>query len=110
MPHYMFQGRYSAASLKAMVDTPQDREVQARKIVEAAGGKLLQFFFCFGEDDFVVLIEGPDDASIAAVTFTIGASGGFSAGRTTKLMTAQEAMKSMAKAKAMSSSYAPPKA
>ncbi len=110
MPFYMFQGRFTPASMKAMLDNPQDREEPARKIIEAAGGKLLNYFFCFGEEDFVVLLEAPDDATVAAVTLIIGASGGFSGGKTTKLMTAQEAMKSMAKAKAMSSSYAPPKA
>ncbi len=110
MPFYMFQGRYTSASMKAMVDNPSDREEAARKIIEAAGGKLLNCFFCFGEEDIVVLIEGPDDATMLAASFILGASGGFSGGKTTKLMTTQEAMTSMAKAKALTSSYSPPKA
>jgi hypothetical protein len=38
MPFYMFQGRYSIAAIKAMVDKPQDREAAARPLIQAVGG------------------------------------------------------------------------
>jgi len=40
----MFQGRYSAAALKAMADNPQDREAAARPLIEAMGGKIHHLF------------------------------------------------------------------
>jgi uncharacterized protein with GYD domain len=107
MPFYMFQARYTAAAIKAMVDSPQDREAAARPLVEAIGGKLHHLFFCFGADDVVALIEAPDDKAMAAGALAIGASGAFSSGATTKLMTAAEAMAAMAAAKKASASYKP---
>jgi uncharacterized protein with GYD domain len=107
MPYYMFQARYTAAALKAMVDTPQDREVAARPLVEAVGGTLHHLFFCFGEDDVVALIEVPDDNAMAAAALAIGASGAFSGGATTKLMTSGEAMEAMATAHKATASFRP---
>lgn len=107
MPMYMFQARYTAAAIKAMVDKPQDREVAARPLVEAVGGTLKNLFFCLGEDDVVAIIEAPDDEAMAAGALAIGASGAFSSGRTTKLMTAQQAMSAMKKAAAAAKVYKP---
>jgi uncharacterized protein with GYD domain len=107
MPFYMFQGRYTAAALKAMVDNPQDREAAARPLVEAVGGKLHHFFFCFGSEDVIAIIEAPDDKAMAAGSLAIGASGAFSGGATTKLMTANEAMAAMTAAQTASASYKP---
>ncbi len=105
MAYYMFQGRYATGSLKAMVENPQDRETAAREFVEAAGGKLVQFYFSFGSDDVVAIIEAPDDTTIAACSLVLGASGAMSGGATTKLMTSSEAMSAMSKAKSLAASY-----
>jgi uncharacterized protein with GYD domain len=108
MPFYMFQGRYSIAAIKAMIDKPQDREAAARPLIEAVGGKLHHLFFCFGNEDVVALIEAPDDKAMAACALAIGASGALSSGGTTKLMTSAEAMAAMTAAKKASASYKPP--
>jgi uncharacterized protein with GYD domain len=107
MPFYMFQARYTADAIKAMVDNPQDREAAARPLIEAIGGKLHNLFFCFGTEDVVAIIEAPDDNAMAAGALAIGASGAFAGGATTKLMTATEAMAAMTTAKAASGSYTP---
>lgn len=108
MPMYMFQARYTAAALKSMVDNPQDREAAARPLVEAVGGNLHHLFFCFGAEDVVALIEAPDDTAMAACALAVGASGSFSGGATTKLMTAGEAMEAMTAANKASTIYKPP--
>jgi uncharacterized protein with GYD domain len=108
MPYYLFTARYTTASLKAMVDKPQDREAAARALVEGAGAKLHHIFFMFGQDDIMALIEAPDDTVMAAGALAIGASGAFSGGATTKLMTTQEAMKAMGNAQAALKGYTPP--
>ena len=107
MPFYLFQGRYTPAALKAMVDNPQDREAAARPLVEAVGGKLHHVFFCFGQEDVIALIEAPDDTAMAACSLIIGGSGAFGGGATTKLMTAAEAMKAMQRAQSARGSYKP---
>ncbi|MFO1088655.1 MAG: GYD domain-containing protein [Hyphomicrobiales bacterium] len=108
MPHYMLQGRYSPSSIKAMIVNPQDREAAARKVVEAVGGKLLGFYFAFGEDDFVAIFEAPDDTAAAALSMTVGATGGFSGGRITKLLTPKESVAAMNAAKAAVGKYSAP--
>jgi uncharacterized protein with GYD domain len=109
MPFYMFQGRYSLPAMKAMVESPQDREAAARPLIEAIGGKLHSFFFSFGEEDVVAIIEAPDDKAMAAGALAIAASGALAGGKTTKLMTAKEAKAAMTAAKKASASYKPPK-
>ena len=54
MPFYMFKGRYNTDSLKSLVAHPEDREAEARKMIEALGGKLHHLFFCFGDQDYAV--------------------------------------------------------
>jgi uncharacterized protein with GYD domain len=108
MAFYMFQGRYSIAAIKAMVDKPQDREAAARAVVEAVGGKLHHFFFCFGVEDVVAIVEAPNDKAMAACALAIGASGTLSSGATTKLMTSSEAMAAMSAAKKARASYTAP--
>jgi len=107
MPFYMFQARYTAAAIKAMVDNPQDREAAARPLIEAVGGKLHHLFFCFGADDVIALIEAPNDEAMAAGAMAVGASGAFSGGATTKLMTSSEAMGAMAAARKAAAHYKP---
>ena len=107
MAFYLFQGSYTPAAIKAMVDNPQDREAAARPLIEAVGGKLHHLFFCFGKYDVVALIEAPDDAAIAACSLAVGASGALSGGATTKLMSASDASAAMAAAKKASANYKP---
>ncbi len=107
MPFYMFQGRYSTAALKALVDNPQDREAGARTVIEAVGGKLHSLYFCFGEDDVMAIIEAPDDQAMAACALAVGASGSMAGGKTTKLMTASEAMAAMKQAQGAAAKYKP---
>lgn len=53
------------------------------------------------------LIEAPDDAAMATCVLVVGASGAFSGGATTKLMTSSEATAAMEAAKTASASYKP---
>lgn len=105
MPHYMIQARYSTDALNAMVKNPQDREAAGRALVEAAGGKLLSFHYCFGRDDVVAIADMPNDEAMAACTLAMGASGAFSGGGTTKLMTSAEGMAAMSSAAKAAAKY-----
>ena len=52
--------------MKALVNEPQDRSAAARELADSLGGKLLGFWYAFGEFDGVFLMEAPDNASAAA--------------------------------------------
>ena len=103
----MFQASYTPAALKAMIDKPQDREAAARTVIEATGGTLHSMFFCLGKEDVVAIIEAPDDIAMAAGSMAIGASGAFSSGATTKLMTMADAQAAMAAAQPVSAANTP---
>ncbi|MCU9849800.1 GYD domain-containing protein [Defluviimonas sp. WL0024] len=95
MGFYLFQGSYAPAAIKAMIEKPQDRRAAAAKMIEAIGGKLHHMFFCFGSDDIVALVEAPDDKAMIAGSMLVGGSGSMSAGRTTKLISIEDAMAAM---------------
>ena len=106
MPLYLARFSYSTGAMKALVDQPQDRSVAARELAETLGGKLLGFWYAFGEFDGVFLMEAPDNASAAAVAMSVGASGALSEVETTVLLDMDEAQDAMRKAAA--ATYRPP--
>jgi len=108
MSFYLFQGSYSSDGIKAMVGHPQDRAAAAGKMIEALGGKLHRFFFTWGNDDVVALIEMDDDKAMIAGSMLVGASGAMSAGRTTKLISVEDAMAAMKLAGEVGGSYKAP--
>ena len=61
MPLYIYRGRYSAEALKGMMTAPEDREAAIAKVLQNAGGKLLAYYLTFGEDDFLLIADCPDN-------------------------------------------------
>ena len=108
MPIYLSRFSYTTDATKALLSEPQDRSVAARELAESVGGKLLGFWYPFGEFDGIFLMEAPDSASAAAVAMAVGASGALSEIETTILLDMDEAQDAMRKAAA--ATYRPPTA
>ncbi len=106
MPLYLGRFSYTTNAMKALLSQPQDRSAAAREVAESLDGKLLGFWFAFGEFDGVFLMEAPDNASAAALAMAIGASGAISDVETTVLLDMDEAQDAMRKAAA--ATYRPP--
>jgi uncharacterized protein with GYD domain len=106
MPLYLGRFSYTTDAVKALLDQPQDRSAAAREVAESLGGKLLGFWFAFGEFDGVFLMEAPDNASAAALAMAVGAAGALSQIETTVLLDMEEAQDAMRKAAA--ATYRPP--
>src|SRR5215208_8030109 len=106
MPLYLGRFSYTTDAMRALLDQPQDRSAAAREAAESLGGKLLGFWYAFGEFDGVFLMEAPDNASAAAVAMAVGASGALSEIETTVLLDMDEAQEAMRKAAA--AAYRPP--
>lgn len=107
MSFYMIQGGYTAEAIKHMTAHPEDRSVAAGKLAKGLGGKLHNYFMCFGKHDFVAIFDLPDDEAAAACSLAVAAAGHVSHMMTTKLMTPEQAMKAMGKAH--TAEIAPPK-
>ena len=108
MPRYMHQFKYSLESMKAMAAKPQDRRAAAKKLVAAAGGKLIDVYFCFGDYDGVLISDFPSNVDAASMAMATGASGGFSEVKTTVLITMEESKEAMVKAGKVAKKYKPP--
>ncbi len=106
MPLYLGRFSYTTDAMRALLDQPQDRSAAAREVAESLGGKLLGFWFAFGEHDGVFLMEAPDNASAVAVAMAVGAGGAVSNIDTTVLLDMDEAQDAMRKAAA--ATYRPP--
>ena len=100
MPLYLGRFSYTTDAMRALIDEPQDRSAAAREVAESLGGKLLGFWFAFGEFDGVFLMEAPDNASAAALAMAVGAGGALSEIETTVLLDMDEAQDAMRKAAA----------
>jgi uncharacterized protein with GYD domain len=97
MPKYLIQASYTAEGLKGLhKDKASGRREAVSKAVEALGGKLETLYYAFGEDDVVVILDMPDNVSVAALSMAVSASGAVRT-KTTPLMTVEETDNALAK-------------
>ena len=90
MPKFLVQASYTAEGAKGVLkDGGSARRAAIEKLIKSVGGKVEAFYFSFGEHDAVILGEVPDNATAAALSLTVGASG-TSRSRTTILITPEE--------------------
>lgn len=108
MPLFVTTGCYTAASAKGMIDNPSNREMAARGIMEAAGGKLHAFYVTTGEADWMAISEFDDGADLIPALLVVGASGGVSNVKTVRAYTGAEFSVAQEKAGEIASSYRPP--
>ena len=106
MPMYLTRFSYTPATWARMIENPEDRRKAASSYIESVGGRLHGFWYAFGEHDGYNLWEAPDNVSMASVVVAIGAGGALSSCETTVLISVEEAMDALKKAKSVR--YRPP--
>src|SRR3989440_4633022 len=106
MALYMVQFAYTPEAWATLVKNPQDRSVAGREAVQKRGGRLVGFYYCFGEYDGVAITEAPDDSVALAGAMALIAPGHLKAIKTTKLFSVEESMEAMRKAGSPSSQAA----
>jgi uncharacterized protein with GYD domain len=99
MARYLVQASYTADAWAAMVERPEDRSVSVRRMVQHAGGHLECFYLAFGDHDVVAIVEVPDNIAAAAVSMAAAAGGGLRTIRTTPLLTPEDALAAMGRAR-----------
>lgn len=91
MPHFMIQGSYSQQGVKGLLKDGGSARVQAvEELARSFGARVELFYFAFGGDDFVIILEGPDAVGQAAAMLLVGATGAVTNLRTTVLLTPDE--------------------
>ncbi len=86
MGKYLLQASYSHQGISGLVQKPEDRTAVLQEMVSSVGGKIISLDYCFGDYDVVIILEAPDDTTMASVSMTAGASGVVSNVKTTVLL------------------------
>jgi len=90
MAKYLFYGSYTPEGLKGLMKEGGSSRIKAAKeALGGVGGKLEAFYFAFGEYDFYIIVDLPDNVSTASVSWVGNASGTFSI-KTVVLLTPEE--------------------
>ena len=99
MGYFLVQASYTSEAIAAMMQHPEDRTPAVRSFVEKLGGTLIGFWFSPGEFDALEIYQVPDDITAAAFSFAVSQTGRFKAVKTTPLLTSEEALVAMNKAR-----------
>lgn len=99
MALYLSRFSYTSETWARLIANPEDRRKAAQSYIEKVGGKLHGFWYAFGSHDGYNLWEAPDNVSMAAVALAISGGGALSSWETTVLLTVEETMDALSKAK-----------
>jgi uncharacterized protein with GYD domain len=104
VPFYLSQVSYTPEGARGILkEGGTARKDAARQVIESGGGKMLTFYFAFGEDDAYVISEMPSESEMAAVSLAIAASGAVRL-KTVALLTPEQ----VDQARDISVNYRPP--
>jgi uncharacterized protein with GYD domain len=104
MASYLVQFSYTEQGLKGLIKEGGTKRREAvEQLIKSLGGKLVAYYFAFGEYDGFAVIEGLENVDATAALFTVGASGAVKT-KTTVLLTPEEVDKATKK----SGTYRPP--
>jgi uncharacterized protein with GYD domain len=76
MKKYLIRGTYSAEGTKGlMAEGGSGRKDAIERMLAGMDGKLESFYYAFGSDDVILIVELPDDISAVAVGLRVNAAG-----------------------------------
>lgn len=104
MATFMVQFSYTEQGMKGLLKEGGSKRREAtEQLIKSLGGKLVAYYFAFGEYDGFAIVEGADNVATAAANLVVGASGAVKT-KTTVLLTPEEIDKAIQK----SGTYRPP--
>jgi len=78
MPKYLFYGSYSKEGYRELMKEGGSSRIEAAKqALVSVGGSLEAFYFSFGDYDFYIIVNLPDDVTTTAITLAGNTSGMF---------------------------------
>ena len=102
------RGRFTHDYLKGLLGAPEDLEPVVRKVVEAAGGKVISFYFTTGETDFLLISEANEAESVIGSLLAVSATGTISNVSTVRAWTGAEFKGIVERGAKVASAYRPP--
>jgi uncharacterized protein with GYD domain len=90
MPKYMVQASYTTEGTKGLLkEGGTGRRAAVEKLVSSLGGQLESMYYAFGENDVFLVLDFPDQVSMAAVAMTVKSTGTVNT-KATVLLTPEE--------------------
>jgi uncharacterized protein with GYD domain len=90
MPKYLITASYTPEGVKGVLkDGGTKRRQAAEAAIKSVGGRMDAFYFAFGDHDAILIVDAPDNASVASASLAINASGAVQT-KTTVLLTPEE--------------------
>ena len=97
MATFMVQFSYTEQGMKGLVKEGGSKRREAtEKLVKSLGGKLVAYYFAFGDYDGIAIVEGVDNIDTTAAALIVGASGAVRT-KTIVLLTPEEVDKAVQK-------------
>ena len=108
--HFCMTAQYTPKSLNSILENPKtNRYEAAKKLIEAAGGKLISMYSTATNGPGVLVIfDVPDPSAAPAISGTVVAAGAIHNVNLTRLWTQDEITKVRQKAAELRGSYRPP--
>jgi uncharacterized protein with GYD domain len=90
MPKYLIQARYTPDGIRGLIDdSASGRRADVTASVKALGGTVESFYYCFGEDDAISIIDLPGNVEAAALGLAVSGGGAVRV-QTTPLLSVEE--------------------
>lgn len=111
MNRYMITGVSTQEVYASIVKAPQDRTVGARKLMENAGCRLVDYYFGINDYKMYIIVDCPDEDTLASLLFLFMANGALAEGTASaaRIVSGGDAVGIMEGASKLSGSYATPK-
>ena len=108
--HFCLTAQYTPKALNSLMENPKtNRHEAAKKLIEAAGGKLISMYSTAADGPGVLVIfDVPDPSAAPAISGTVVASGAIHNAKLTRLWTQDEIMQVRQKASQLRGAYTPP--
>jgi len=90
MPKYLISGSYVGEGIKGLLkDGGTKRKAAVEQLIGSLGGTVESVHFAFGDDDFFIIVDAPDNVKAAAGSLIASSTGAVSV-KITVLMTPEE--------------------
>jgi len=106
MALYALQTAYAPVGWAALLKDPQNRIEAVKPVVQRLGGSVVDGWLTFGDYDVLVICQLPNNVSATALSMAISAAGAVRSVKTTPLVTFDEGLVALKKAK--DAAYTPP--
>ena len=90
MPKYLVQANYVGEGVKGLLkEGGSSRRAAVEKLFSLVGGTIEAFYYAFGDTDLFIIVDLPDNATAAALSLIVSATGAVTP-KVTVLLTAEE--------------------